>query len=77
MIVMPSLIVSTQVSAPLKKVFGIFTEVDKAAERIPAISKLEMLSDGPFGDGTRWRETRLMKKCMLADLEALRDVCVK
>lgn len=59
---MASLIVSTQVAAPLARVFEVFTEIDKAAERIPAITKLEMLSEGSFGNGTRWRETRLMMK---------------
>jgi len=59
---MASIKVSTQVAAPLEKVFEVFTQIDKAAERIPAITKLEMLSEGPFGNGTRWRETRLMMK---------------
>lgn len=26
------------------------------------VQNLEMLSEGPFGNGTRWRETRLMMK---------------
>ena len=59
---MPSLIVSTHVSAPLERVFEVYTEIDKAAERIPSITKLEMLSEGPFGNGTRWRETRVIMK---------------
>ena len=29
---------------------------------IPDITALEMLSEGPFGEGTRWRETRVMFK---------------
>ncbi len=59
---MATLTVSTQVSAPIERVFEVYTELEKAAERIPAITKLEMLSEGPFGDGTRWRETRVIMK---------------
>ncbi len=59
---MSELIVSTHVAAPLEKTFKAFTELDKAVERIPAITSLEVLTDGPFGEGTRWRETRLMFK---------------
>lgn len=59
---MASVIVSTHVSAPLESVFEVFTDLEKAEERIPAITKLEMLSEGPFGNGTRWRETRVFMK---------------
>lgn len=59
---MSSLTVSIHVSAPIERVFETFTELDKAAERIPGITALELLTDGPFGNGTRWRETRVMFK---------------
>ncbi|MFT7464815.1 MAG: carbon monoxide dehydrogenase subunit G [Pseudohongiellaceae bacterium] len=59
---MSTLTVSTQVAAPLAQVFSAFTDIEKAVERIPGITALELLSDGPFGDGTRWRETRVMFK---------------
>ena len=59
---MASITVSTHVSAPLQDVFEVYTDIGKAAERIPAITKLEMLSEGPFGNGTRWRETRVIMK---------------
>jgi carbon monoxide dehydrogenase subunit G len=59
---MSSLIMSTQVSAPIERTFEVFTELEKAVERIPGITELELLSEGPFGEGTRWRETRLMFK---------------
>ena len=59
---MASITVSTHVAAPVERVFEVFTELDKAAERIPDIVGLEILSEGPFGLGTRWRETRVMFK---------------
>jgi carbon monoxide dehydrogenase subunit G len=59
---MASIIVSTHVSAPLESVFEVYTDIAKAEKRIPAITELEVLSEGPFGNGTRWRETRVMMK---------------
>lgn len=59
---MSSLTVSTHVSAPVAETFEVFTEIEKAADRISSIVSIELLSEGPFGDGTRWRETRLMFK---------------
>jgi len=59
---MATITVSTHVSAPIERVFEVYTELDKAVERIPDITALEILSEGPFGEGTRWRETRVMFK---------------
>ena len=59
---MANITVSTHVSAPIERVFEVYTELDKAAERIPDIVALEVLSEGPFGKGTRWRETRVLFK---------------
>lgn len=59
---MAAITVSTHVSAPVERVFGVYTDLAKAVERIPAIIDLEVLSEGPFGEGTRWRETRVMFK---------------
>jgi carbon monoxide dehydrogenase subunit G len=59
---MTSLTVSLPVAAPCERVFEVFTALDKAVERIPGIVALEVLSEGPFGVGTRWRETRVMFK---------------
>lgn len=59
---MSTLSVTTKVNAPIERVFALFTEIDKAAERIPQITELVMLSEGPVGKGTRWRETRVIMK---------------
>jgi len=59
---MATLSVSTNVSAPIDKVFAVYTDLEKLVERIPDITALEILSDGSFGEGTRWRETRVMFK---------------
>ena len=59
---MATITVSTNVSAPIDQVFEVYTDLEKLVERIPTITALKILSDHPFGEGTRWRETRLMFK---------------
>lgn len=59
---MASIHASTHVAAPIEKVFEVYTQLEHAVERIPSITKLELLSEGPFGNGTRWRETRVIMK---------------
>ncbi len=59
---MSVLTASTHVKRPIEQVFQAYTELDKAVERIPSITELTVLTDGPFGEGTRWRETRLIFK---------------
>src|SRR5215207_2009443 len=50
--------VSTDVKAPVERVFGLFTDIEHAAERVSAIKKIEVMSTGPFNLGYRWTETR-------------------
>ncbi len=49
-----------QVAAPAERVFAVFADFARAAERIPAIEKVEIVGSGPIGKGTRIRETRVM-----------------
>jgi len=48
------------ISAPIDQVWEVFTDIPDAANRIEGIDSVEMLSEGPFSVGTRWRETRTM-----------------
>ena len=57
---MPTLTCSVRIAAPVSTVFSIFTDLERAPERISAIRKLEVLTPGPFAVGTRFRETRVM-----------------
>jgi len=43
-------------------VFEVFTDIEKSAERITGVERIEMLTEGPVGKGTRFRETRIMFK---------------
>jgi Polyketide cyclase / dehydrase and lipid transport len=62
--------VSSRIEAPLKRVFDVFTDVEHAPDRVSGIVGTEMLTVGPFGPGTRWRETRkLLGRVDTADME--------
>ena len=53
---------SKRLNAPLDTVWEVMADFENAADRIQAIVKLEVLTDGPVGLGTRFRETRIMFK---------------
>ena len=55
---MESIKVSRHVDASVERVFARFTDIESTASRVAGIKKLEMLTTGPFGLGSRWRETR-------------------
>lgn len=50
----------TVISASQDRVFDVFTDFERAPERVRAIKRLELLTDGPAAEGTTWRETRQM-----------------
>lgn len=52
--------VTQQINAPVERVYEVFTDLPRAAERISGIESVEVLTDHPFGVGTRWKETRKM-----------------
>ena len=48
------------VNAPIDLVFEKHTDFQAAGEVVEAILRVEMLTDGPVGIGTRFKETRVM-----------------
>jgi hypothetical protein len=48
------------VAAPPAVAFSVFSDLEHAVGRVKAISKLELVTPGPVGVGTRFRETRKM-----------------
>ena len=54
------LTVTKQIQAPASAVFGKFTDFARAPDNVRGIERLEILTDGPIGKGTRFRETRIM-----------------
>ena len=57
---MASLQLTTRIRAPRERVFALATDVHNAAGRIPAIHRIEVLTEGPVRKGTRFKETRVM-----------------
>lgn len=51
---------SVHIESPPERVFEVITDLAGAEGRIKAIKAVEVLTDGPVGKGTRWRETRTM-----------------
>jgi len=47
-----------RIDAPIHRVFAVFTDWEHAADRIEAIERVEVVTDGPVGRGTKLRETR-------------------
>lgn len=52
--------ITKRIHAPVGKVFALAADIPNASKAIPAILKIEMLTPGPVGKGTKWRETRKM-----------------
>jgi len=59
---MAKISLSKSLNAPVERVFQAFTDFERAADRIDAIQGLEVLTEGPVGVGTRFRETRIVFK---------------
>lgn len=57
---MASVTVVKQINAPLDRVFALFADIPNAAKNIDGITRVEMLTEGAVGVGTRFRETRKM-----------------
>lgn len=55
---MEPITVLRQVRATPERMFAVATDLDRVAERVPAIRRIELLSQGPMGNGTRFRATR-------------------
>lgn len=49
-----------RVNAPVTNIFGVMTDIANAPNHISGIKNVNMVSEGPVGVGTRWKETRIM-----------------
>ncbi len=59
---MPGFELSERIDRPRDEVFAYFTDLDQAVEWIPDVTRVEILTDGPVGVGTRYRELRWTSK---------------
>ncbi len=51
---------SRRVSAPPSAVWEVLTDLHQAQRRLSQVTALQVITDGPYAVGTRWRETRRM-----------------
>lgn len=52
--------VARRVAAPPSAVWDVVTDLGAAADTLRGVTRVEVLTDGPYAVGTRWRETRRM-----------------
>ena len=50
--------VSSQIAAPVERVFQILIDIEHGPTHVSGIKKTERLTPGGFSLGARWRETR-------------------
>jgi carbon monoxide dehydrogenase subunit G len=48
------------IHATPEKVWAVISDIPGSAATLSGIDAVQMLSDGPYGEGTRWKETRTM-----------------
>ncbi|MHC4909619.1 MAG: SRPBCC family protein [Planctomycetota bacterium] len=70
---MMQITVRKRVSANVNRVFEAFTDFANAAENVSGITRVVMLTDGEVGNGTRFRETRVMFKREATEEMAVTD----
>src|SRR5262245_47411041 len=57
---MATVTVTKRIEAPVETVFALASDLEGAPGRIKGIKKIEMLTPGKVGVGTRFKETRVM-----------------
>jgi carbon monoxide dehydrogenase subunit G len=48
------------IQASPEKVWSVISDIPGSAATLSGIDSVQMLSEGPYGEGTRWKETRTM-----------------
>ena len=57
---MSTVAVTRLVEAPVREVWRVFTDLRSRCEWLSTVTEVELMTSGPFGAGTVWRETRTM-----------------
>ena len=73
---MSTVAVTRLVEAPVAAVWRVFTDLPSRCERLSTVIAVALLTQGPFGDGTEWRETRTMADGAEITEEFRVDECV-
>lgn len=67
---MASCVAETYVNSAPDRVFEVFSDLEVVGDRLSAVEGIELLTDGPVGVGTRWKETReLMGQSATEEME--------
>jgi carbon monoxide dehydrogenase subunit G len=48
------------INAPADKVWAVISDIPGSAATLSGIDSVQMLTEGPYSEGTRWKETRTM-----------------
>lgn len=48
------------IHASLEKVWSVISDIPGSPATLSGVDSVQMLSDGPYAEGTRWKETRTM-----------------
>ncbi|MCU1521436.1 MAG: hypothetical protein JWN19_1821 [Arthrobacter sp.] len=48
------------INAPADKVWAVISDIPGSAATLSGIDSIQMLTEGPYSEGTRWKETRTM-----------------
>ena len=73
---MSTVAVTRLVEAPIAAVWQVFTDLPSRCDRLSTVIAVELLTQGPFGAGTVWRETRTMADGAEITEEFRVDECV-
>lgn len=57
---MSTVAVTRLVEAPVSEVWRVFTDLRRRCDWLSTVTEVQILTPGPFGAGTVWRETRTM-----------------
>jgi len=52
--------ITKSINAPLERTFEVFSDIENAQQRLSDITNIEFMSDMRSGEGTEWKETRIM-----------------
>jgi carbon monoxide dehydrogenase subunit G len=71
------------IQASPETVWSVITDIPGSAATLSGVDSVQLLTDGPYGEGTRWKETRKMLgraetvEMWVADAEPHRTTTVK
>jgi uncharacterized membrane protein len=57
---MKKVVIHRHVAAPVERVWALATDLAGSPQMLSGVDAVEVLTQAPFGVGTRWRETRTM-----------------